>query len=52
MYRTARLFECTLGTHRYFTILAVGVAMTALAYLWMGRLSNLPEPQRIFGGER
>ena len=34
------------------TILAVGVAMTALAYLWMGRLSNLPEPQRIFGGER
>ena len=34
------------------TILAIGVAMTALAYLWMGRLSNLPEPQRIFGGER
>jgi tight adherence protein B len=33
------------------TILAVGVVMTALAYLWMGRLSNLPEPQRIFGGQ-
>lgn len=34
------------------TILAAGVAMTALAYLWMGQLSNLPEPQRIFGGQR
>lgn len=31
-------------------ILGIGVAMTALAYLWMGKLSSLPEPGRIFGG--
>ena len=30
------------------SILAFGVAMTGLAYLWMGRLSDLPEPRRIF----
>lgn len=34
------------------TILAIGVALTALAYLWMGRLSNLPEPERIFGARQ
>jgi tight adherence protein B len=32
------------------SILALGVGLTALAYLWMGKLSNLPEPKRIFGG--
>ena len=31
------------------TILAFGVAMTAIAYLWMGHLSVLPEPKRVFG---
>ncbi len=31
------------------SILALGVGLTALAYLWMGKLSNLPEPKRIFG---
>jgi tight adherence protein B len=31
------------------SILGAGVAMTALAYLWMGKLSSLPEPKRIFG---
>ncbi len=31
------------------SILAFGVGMTALAYLWMGRLSRMPEPIRIFG---
>jgi tight adherence protein B len=32
-----------------FSILAFGVGMTAIAYLWMGKLSELPEPKRIFG---
>lgn len=32
-------------------ILAIGAAMTALAYLWMGKLSALPEPSRIFGAQ-
>lgn len=31
------------------TILAFGVGMTAVAYLWMGKLSELPQPKRIFG---
>jgi tight adherence protein B len=31
------------------SILGAGVVMTALAYLWMGKLSSLPEPKRIFG---
>lgn len=31
------------------TILAFGVGMTAIAYLWMGKLSDLPQPERIFG---
>jgi tight adherence protein B len=30
-------------------ILALGVGMTAIAYLWMGKLSELPQPKRIFG---
>jgi tight adherence protein B len=33
-------------------ILGIGAAMTALAYLWMGKLSALPEPKRIFGGTK
>jgi tight adherence protein B len=33
-------------------ILGIGAAMTALAYLWMGKLSALPEPKRIFGEKR
>ena len=31
------------------SILAFGVGMTAIAYLWMGELSEMPEPKRIFG---
>ena len=31
------------------TILGFGVGMTAIAYLWMGKLSELPQPKRIFG---
>lgn len=33
-------------------ILILGVAMTALAYLWMGHLSRMPEPSRIFGSTK
>ena len=33
-------------------ILVLGVAMTLFAYFWMGKLSNLPEPRRIFGGKK
>lgn len=32
-------------------VLGVGVLLTLIAYLWMGRLSRLPEPARIFGKE-
>jgi tight adherence protein B len=31
------------------SILAFGVGVTAIAYLWMGKLSEMPEPKRIFG---
>lgn len=31
-------------------ILSFGVVMTALAYLWMGKLSQLPSAKRVFGG--
>lgn len=31
------------------SILAFGVGVTAVAYLWMGKLSEMPEPKRIFG---
>lgn len=37
------------ATSQGVVILGLGVAMTALAYLWMGKLSALPEPHRIFG---
>ncbi len=30
-------------------ILVLGLAMTSLAYLWMGYLSKMPQPSRIFG---
>lgn len=30
-------------------ILAFGVFLTAIAYLWMDKLSELPQPKRIFG---
>lgn len=30
-------------------ILGIGALLTVSAYLWMGRLSRLPEPARIFG---
>lgn len=30
-------------------VLGFAVAMTTVAYLWMGKLSQLPEPPRIFG---
>lgn len=33
-------------------ILIIGVAMTVIAYLWMGKLSAMPEPSRIFGDLR
>jgi tight adherence protein B len=36
-------------TSQGLVILGTGLAMTALAYLWMGKLSSLPEPSRIFG---
>lgn len=42
---TADAFSSPAG----LSILLFGVAMTALAYLWMGHLSRLPEPRRIFG---
>lgn len=44
---TAQAFSTPKG----LTILLSGVAMTALAYFWMGRLGNLPEPRRIFGSK-
>lgn len=33
-------------------VLLAGVAMTVIAYLWMGKLSYLPEPRRIFGVQK
>ena len=30
-------------------ILLLGLAMTLVAYMWMGRLSKLPQPPRVFG---
>ena len=42
---TASAFSSASGV----LILVSGVLMTAIAYLWMGWLSRLPEPKRIFG---
>lgn len=30
-------------------VLGIGIVLTLSAYLWMGRLSRLPQPARIFG---
>lgn len=30
-------------------ILLIGMAMTVIAYLWMGKLGQIPEPRRIYG---
>lgn len=40
------------ATPQGMSILAFGVGTTALAYLWMGKLSALPDPRRIFGSGR
>jgi tight adherence protein B len=45
---TAEAFSTPTG----IAILGVGIAMTVIAYLWMAKLSQLPEPQRIFGAQR
>lgn len=42
---TAESFSTPTG----ISILLAGIAMTTIAYLWMGRLGRLPEPARIFG---
>ena len=42
---TASAFASSSG----ITVLSLGVFMTLVAYMWMGRLSRLPEPPRIFG---
>jgi tight adherence protein B len=42
---TARAFSTTSGA----LLLAFGVAMTAIAYIWMARLSKLPIAPRVFG---
>lgn len=42
---TARAFSTSSGV----LILFLGVAMTAIAYLWMNRLGRLPQLPRVFG---
>jgi tight adherence protein B len=42
---TAEAFRSSTGA----LILGLGVLLTVTAYIWMGRLSRLPEPARIFG---
>jgi tight adherence protein B len=42
---TARAFSTSSGV----LILSFGVAMTAIAYMWMNRLGRLPELPRVFG---
>lgn len=42
---TAKAFASPSG----LAILGIGALLTVVAYLWMGRLSRLPEPARIFG---
>jgi tight adherence protein B len=42
---TARAFSTSSGV----LILSFGVAMTAIAYIWMNRLGRLPELPRVFG---
>lgn len=43
---TAQAFSTPTGV----AILVTGLAMTAIAYIWMNHLSRMPEPHRIFGG--
>lgn len=43
---TANAFSTKAGV----SILLIGVLMTAIAYLWMNRLSRLPTTPRVFGG--
>lgn len=45
---TATAFNSPQGV----AVLGFGAGMTALAYLWMGKLGSLPEPQRIFGAHK
>lgn len=42
---TAEAFSTPSGV----IILGVGIGLTAVAYLWMGHLSRMPQPVRIFG---
>ncbi len=42
---TAEAFNSSTGIF----ILSSGIGATAVAYMWMGHLSKLPEPVRIFG---
>jgi len=42
---TSRAFSTTTGIF----ILIIGLAMTAVAYIWMNRLGRLPELPRVFG---
>ena len=42
---TSRAFSTPTGT----LILLAGLAMTAIAYIWMNRLGRLPELPRVFG---
>ena len=37
------------ATSTGFVILAAGILMTAIAYLWMNKLGVLPKPPRVFG---
>ena len=43
---TAQAFSTSAGG----IVLGTGVALTTIAYIWMGRLSRMPEPVRIYGG--
>ncbi|MEY2841684.1 MAG: hypothetical protein RLY74_825 [Actinomycetota bacterium] len=45
---TARAFSTQSGA----LILASGLAMTAIAYLWMSHLAKLPEASRVFSGSQ
>jgi tight adherence protein B len=42
---TAESFRSSTGA----LVLGLGVLLTVIAYIWMGLLSRLPEPARIFG---
>jgi tight adherence protein B len=42
---TSRAFSTSSGV----LVLSFGVAMTAIAYMWMAKLGKLPEVPRVFG---